>query len=145
MSETEEERLKRRYNEMKTERTNEISKNYLWREGHVGKDGIKLVEGTMTRTTPQKRDWLWVYTALYSSSRSMNFSNNGYKLHLNFLETVIFYKGKPIKWLGTSDKGDGNVIRRSLSNPWTARASTTYRQTGGARYMYSQLHYYFIY
>jgi hypothetical protein len=132
--ESDEERLKRKYNEMKTERTNEIAKNYLWREGHVGKDGIKLVDGTMTRTTPQKRDWLWCFTALYSSSRSMNFSNRGYKLNVRMMETVFFHKGKPVKWLGTSDK-DGFIVRRSLANTWTARADTTFRQTGGARYV----------
>jgi hypothetical protein len=37
----------------KAERTSAVAQNFIWREKHVGKDGVALVDGTMTRTTPQ--------------------------------------------------------------------------------------------
>jgi hypothetical protein len=57
----------------------------------------------------------------------------GLRLHLP--ETVLFARGAPTKWLGTSDSGDGGLVvsRRSLANTYTARAKTVRRQTGGAK------------
>jgi hypothetical protein len=37
----------------KAERASAVAQNFIWREQHVGKDGVALVDGTMTRTTPQ--------------------------------------------------------------------------------------------
>jgi hypothetical protein len=189
--------------------------NFMWREKvHVGTPGVGLVDGTMTRTTPQPRPWAWCFTTLYSAARPRSFvdqakhaarevaegraaglqgsaagagshpgahdhdhddhddhdhddhdhadgGNDGYHLaasggagsgrrlnrsgggarsaggrgrgaglRLRMVETVLFANGRPTKWLGTSD-ADGCVVRRSLANTYTARATALKRQTGG--------------
>ena len=39
----------------KADRTAAVAQNFIWREKNVGKDGVALEDGTMTRTTPQVR------------------------------------------------------------------------------------------
>lgn len=118
------------------EQTRETARNYIWREQQQIA-GLKLVEGTTTRTAPQSRDLAWFFSALYSSAKPRSLLTQGSarpeaKLHLRMADFILFEKGRPRYWLATSET-DGSVVRRSLANTYTARAKTHARQTGGAR------------
>ncbi len=117
----------------KAARLTEQGLNLAWREAQAA-GGRRLGDGSVTRTQPSARGWDWAFDSLYAAARPRSKLRGGGSggLVLRLADTVVFDRGSPVKWLGTSAT-DGTVTRRSLANAYTARARTIARHTGQDR------------